>query len=1155
MATGTDADEVGNGCAHCGAALAPAAHFCSACGTAIVRGCPTCGAVRVPGARFCAQCGTALVAPAVRPQATAGESSDSERRQITILFCDLVGSTALSHRLDPEELGAIIRDFQHEAEAIVQGFEGHVAQYLGDGILIYFGYPRAHENDAERAVRAGLAIAEATLTLDRRWRVRLEEPLRVRIGIHTGQVLIDGIGGSGHQERLALGEAPNIAARLQALAPSGSVVVSAQTRALVGGRFEFEDLGPHALKGIAEPCQIARVLRIADTASRIDAAAHAVLTPLVGRDQELGLLRDRWQLAQEGDGQVVLIAGEPGLGKSRLLRELCEALTTQARTVLRFECSPFHVNSAYYPLIDHLERALAFSSDTEPAAKLAALERFVVGVRGLSAQRVGLIAALLGMPAEERYAAGAATRQQKDDTLATMVELTCAAARGGGALMLFEDAHWADPTTLEFLDLLITHAAQTHLLVVITHRPEFAPAWTRHGNVTAIALSTLSRRQTGAIVTRLTDGKTLPTGLLEEIVSKTGGLPLFIEEVTRSILESGQLRETAAHYEFATGSASLVVPMTLRDSLMARLDRYPGAKEVAQVGAVIGREFDHTLLATVAPLDPLALELGLDKLAAAGLLFRRGTATQATYTFKHALVQDTAYESIPRARRQALHRAIAQALERIDLDTRRAAPELLAHHWTESGNTAAAIPYWHRAGQRALERCANVEAIGHFTRGIELLDKLPETDERIQRKLAMQIALGAPLIATKGYAAPEVRESFHRARELCDRLGDTPELFRVLWGLAAYYLIRADLPTARELVQRCLEQAERKNDEDQLLEAHTWVGAVSFYMAEFGAAQQHFDAALAIYDRERHHMHALEYGLDPAILCMVHVTWMRWLGGRSEQALVNEAATLALARQLAHPLSIAHALNFTAVHRLYRREPSETQRCVDEEIAISTEHQFPHYVAYGTILGGWARAAQGDVAGGIVQIQRGLAARRATGAELARPLFLTLLAEAHCADGNPDAAIAALKEAQAVIVRTKERWWEPQVHRLLGELLVDVASTDDTQAMLEEARVLFRRALEVARNHSSKALELRAAISLLRLAQRQGSTGLAEERERLVRTLGELGEEADSVDAREATRLLAEHLTEQGISSSVALATAELEDVQPPRASVGRERP
>jgi len=1035
------------------------------------------------------------------------------------VFSDLVGSTELSQRLDPEDLGAVLRDYQREVDDIVQRFDGHVAQYLGDGILIYFGYPRAHEHDSERAVRAGLAIAEAAAALDARWRGQFGTPFRLRVGIHTGEVLIGEVGGERRQERLALGEAPNVAARILGVADPGSVVVSATTRALVGGRFEFEDLGVHTLKGIAEPLGVSRVVRLVDAASRFDASARGELTPLVGRTQELGLLRDRWRLAQEGDGQVVLLGAEPGLGKSRLLRELQQELAGEAQVVLRFECSPFHVNSAYQPIIDHLERRLGFSADMDPDERRTALERLVVDAHGLSGRELGLIAAVLGIPLEGRDSdATMGPMARKNDTLVAIVDLVCASARDGGALMVFEDTHWADPTTLEFLEVMINRTAQTRLLVVITHRPEFTPTWTRYGQVAAIALSSLSRQQAAGIVLRLAGGKTLPPALVEEIVSKAGGVPLFLEEVTRTVLESGQLRERDGRLELEAQAAKLDVPVTLRASLMARLDRHPGAKEVAQIGSVIGRSFDASLLEEVEAFESDALAVDLGRLVEAGLAIRDGFGDSATYTFRHALMQDLAYESIPRARRRSLHGAIAGALERA-AGQRSVAPELLARHWTEGGHPEKAIPHWHRAGQNALEHYANVEAIGHLTRGIELLDGLPESPERTRLLLSMLIALGAPLIATKGYAAPEVRECFDRARDLCRSVGATPELFHVLWGLAAFYLIRADLATARDLAQQCLAQAQDEDDEDRLLEAHSWLGTILFYVADMEAARRHFEAALALYDAQRHSLHAVRYGLDPAILCMVHLMWMKWLGGRTREALALEEETLSLARRIGHPLSLVHALNFAGVHHRFRSEAPATLRIVEEEIAISQEHHFPHYLAYATILGGWVRAARGDASRGVAQILEGLAARRATGAELARPHFLTLLAESYRADGSPAEALAALQEAQKVIESTEERWWEPEVCRLKAELLFESSSGTGTDAH-GTAGALLHRALRLAEDSASSALTLRAATSLLRFAVETGSADVPEARSRLERTLATLGSAADEEDARQARRLL-----------------------------------
>jgi class 3 adenylate cyclase/predicted ATPase len=1047
--------------------------------------------------------------------------ASSERRQITVLFSDLVGSTQLSHQLDPEDLSVVLREYQREVNELVQRLDGYVAQYLGDGILIYFGWPVAHEDDAERAVRAGLAIAEAATTLDRRFQERLSAALRLRVGIHTGEVLIGEIGGDSRQERLALGETPNVAARILGVADPGCVVVSAATRALVGRRFEFEDLGIHMLKGIAEPFRISKVVRVVDTASRFDASAHEELTPLVGRKQELGLLRDRWRLAQGGDGQVVLLGAEPGLGKSRLLRELQQKLSSELPTVLRFECSPFHINSAYHPIINHLEQTLGFHRDMDPDQKLAALEQLLIGTHGLSARALGLIAAILGIPLQGHDMVGTmAPRTRKNDTLVAVVDLICSSARERGGLVLFEDAHWADPTTVEFLDLLIARTAQARLLVVVTHRPEFAPGWARYGQVAAIALSNLSRGQAAAVISGMAGRKTLPTALVDEIVSKAGGVPLFLEEVTRTVLESGQLRERDGRLELATEIAKLDVPVTLRASLMARLDRHPGAKEVAQIGSVIGHSFDARLLGELGILEPHAVAAGVDRLVAAGLALRDGIGDSATYNFRHALVHDLAYESVPRARRRSVHCAIAEALERAP-DGRHVAPELLAHHWTRGGRPEKAVPYWHRAGQNSLEYYANVEAIGHLTRGIALLDELPDSTERMQRLLDMQIALGAPLIATKGYAAPEVRDCFDRALDVCRRVGATPERFHALWGLAAFYLIRAELSTARQLAQECLALAEEEHDNDRVLEAHSWLGTILFYVADMEGAERHFDAALTIYNARRHHLHAVKYGLDPAILCLAHTMWMRWLGGRAREALSVEQETLASARRVAHPLSLVHALNFAAVHHLFRAEAQATWNLVEEEVAISQEHHFPHYVAYATILGGWARASQGGSSPGVAQILKGMAARRAMGAELARPLFLTLLAESHRADGNQVDALAALDEAEQIIERREERWWEPEVCRLRGELLFELSS-GASGGMQEEARRLLHRALRLAEDHASRALELRAATSLLRFALRTGSQDVWEARTRLEDTLEALGAEADGEDVQQAKRLLSE---------------------------------
>ncbi len=1061
---------------------------------------------------------------AAAPAQEPAPSSAPERRQITILFSDLVGSTRISQRLDPEDLSALIQEYQREVVAVVERFEGHIAQYLGDGVLVYFGYPRAHERDAERAVRAGLDIVNALRRMDEEWGSKLGEPLKVRVGIHTGEVLIGDVGGGERYERLALGEAPPVAARLMAAAPPDGVVVSPATRRLIGGRFRFEDLGTRVLKGVEGPVSVSRVVEVVETASRFEVTDRIDPAALVGRFHELALLKDRWNVAAGGDGQAVLITGEAGLGKSRLLRELEHAMAPDPPVTLRFECSPFHTSSAYQPLIHHLEVRLGLRNGTAEERRYEVLREHVVETAGLSEHQAQLIASLLGIPVPTSLESGQLSpTARKRDTIEAFVELACAASRTGPALILFEDAHWADPTTLEFLEGFLERIATRPLLLVLTYRPEFTPTWTRYGHVAALALSSLSRDQARDLIFRLADQKALPSRLSDEILAKAGGIPLFLEELTRTVLESGQLQERAGRYELTVDDARLEVPVTLRASLMARLDRDPGAKEMAQIGSVIGRTFDASLLAEVSAVDEARVSGDLVGLVETGILV--GGGTSGRFTFRHALLRDLAYGSIPRTRRAVLHRAIAEILEAGG----EAAPELLAHHWTHGGSPEQAVPHWHRAGSNAVEQHANVEAIRHLSQGIEQLAQLPETPERTRRMLEMQIALGAPLIATQGYGAEHVRQCFDRARELCRAVGPTPELFHVLWGLTAYYLIRADLAMALDLAEECLDLAERGENADHLLEAHSWLGTVAFYRGRMAQAQVHFDAGLEIYGVETHRLHAIEYGLDPAVLCRVHLIWKHWLEGRTAEALAEEEGTLDLARRLGHPFSLVHALNFASVHSQLRREPSRTQDIVERELALSSEHQFRHYVAYATVLGGWAEAALGNPRVGSDRIREGLAARRATGAELARPYFLTLLSEALRRDGDLEAATMALNDADVLARETEERWWWPEVRRLQGELLLAREAGGDSGGPVHLARQHFLEAYEMATAQSAATLALRAASSLARLSLHSGRSIDPEAAGRLERALDAMEDSSKAPEVREARALLRGDITEESL--------------------------
>jgi class 3 adenylate cyclase len=786
--------------------------------------------------------------------------SAAERRQLTVMFCDLAGSTALSARLDPEELREVFAAYHRAVAAVVRRFDGLVAKYMGDGVLAYFGYPRAHEDDAERAVRAGLDIVAAVGQLD-----ALAIPgtpalggrpsgdkLQVRIGIATGLVVVGDLIGEGEaQERGVVGETPNLAARLQALAEPGTVVVPAATRRLIGDLFRLRGLGRHALKGLAEPVEAWAVDGVSASEGRFEAVRGGPLTAFVGRELELGLLLERWKLAQDGEGQVVLLSGEPGIGKSRILRELRERLQADHATRLRFHCSPYYVNSAFYPVIDNYERALRFAPDETPEQKLDKLEALIVGQYGRPREDVRFIAAMLSIPCEERYGAVAMTPQKfKDETLRALVDTTEAIARRQPAVMLFEDVHWADPTTLETLDLLIHRVGNIPLLIVLTHRPEFVSRWPHYGHLTTLTLSKLTRSQSNAMVARLSGSKPLPADLLEQILAKTDGVPLFVEELTKSILESPHLKDAGDRWEYAERAGGLAIPLTLRDSLMARLDRFAPVREVAQIGAAIGREFSWELIAAVAPHARPELDQALAQLTASGLAFQQGTAPNAVYTFKHALVQDAAYDSLLRSRRQELHGKIATAIEEQWPHIAATEPELLAHHYTEAKQPEAAIPLWHKAGGLALGRMALAEAIAHLTKGLDLLADLPSSAERDGKELDLRSSLGTAWMALRGWQVPEVWDSLQSALGLANSLRRNDALLPILWGLWTHVATTGRFAESLRWVTQILDAAEAYQDPNILIAGHTAATISYFWLAELIKAREHAGRVLVLYTEE-----------------------------------------------------------------------------------------------------------------------------------------------------------------------------------------------------------------------------------------------------------------------------------------------------------------
>ncbi|MFQ5946574.1 MAG: AAA family ATPase, partial [Anaerolineae bacterium] len=995
----------------------------------------------------------------------------AERRQLTVMFCDLVGSTPLAERLDPEEIRGIIRAYQNSVAGEIARYDGHVAQFMGDGVLAYFGWPTAHEDDAERAVRSGLSVIDAVARLV----TPSDEALQVRLGIATGLVVVDDLIGKGAAaEQAAVGGTPNLAARLQGLAAPNTAVIAASTRDLLGERFEYEDLGRHDLRGISDPVQVWRVVRPIETESRFVATRGAHLTPLVGREEELDLLRRRWAQVQQGKGHVVLLTGEAGIGKSRTAHALLGQIAKDPHVRLLYQCSPYHTNSALYPFIRQLEGAAGFVREDSDEQKLDKLEALLAKSTSQVHEVAALIAALLSIPAATRYPPLAMSPQkQKEEILCALVDQLASLAAQQPVLFVFEDSHWVDPTSQELLDLIVDRVQPIPILVLITFRPEYSPLWSRQAHVTLLALSRLNHDLGVAMVRELSGRKRMPKEVLEQILIKTDGIPLFIEELTKTVLDSGLLLERADHYALAGRLPEHAIPTTLKDSLMARLDQLGPIKEVAQIGATIGRGFSYPLLSLVSGYSDNTLNTALERLTQSQLVFERGTRPHASYLFKHALVQDAAYESLLKSRRQQLHARIAQIIEDNFPEQAEVEPELLAHHYTEAKLPEPAMTYWRRAGERAVARSAHVEAIGHLKKGLTLLRDLPDGPDRARYELSLQSALGPPLIATQGYGTPEVEKVYTRAREVWREVGDPAQLCPILYGLWMYYITKAEYQTARTLCADLLNAAESARDAAFLLDAHVALSVTSFFVGEFDPAREHAKRGMTLFDPQRHRSHALQ---NPGVVCRIVHAVTSWYLGYPEQALTTYHDTLSLARDLSHPFSLAVALTWFAMLHQYRRDAREARALAEEAMAISSEQSFPNWHWVAAMVRGWALVEQGLEEEGLAQVRECAAPAEATGARIWQPYRLSLLAEAYEKAGQTDEAQQALAEALTVARNSGERYWEAELHRLAGMLLLAGSNNDPA-----EAEACFKKAIDVARTQGARSLELRTATSLARL--------------------------------------------------------------------------
>ena len=1023
---------------------------------------------------------------ALNAPAAADAADAAERRQLTVMFCDLVGSTALSARLDPEDMRQVIQAYQDSCLGVLARYDGFVAQFYGDGILATFGFPRAHEDDAARAVYAGLDIAEAVGRLE----TGACEKLAVRVGIATGLVVVGDIVRQGAaQEQVIVGDTPNLAARLQGLADAGGVVISSATRRLIGDRFRLADLGRRGVTGLVDPVEAYAALGVSQTESRFDAAHSARLTAFVGREAESAELIARQRRAWGGEGHTVLISGEAGIGKSRLSAWLAAQVADIPHTRLRYQCSPYHRDSALYPFVQQFERAAGIAPQEPSEVKLDKLEKVLGLATGRTSEVVPLIASMLSIPLGRRYPAlTVSPAEQRRLTLSALLDQMEGLARQSPLLMLFEDAQWADATSLEVLDLVVERAPRLPVLLLITFRPEFDAPWLAAPGVSRVALGRLDRVDAETLVERVTGGRKLPADVMAQIVAKTDGVPLFIEELTKTVLESGLLIEEPDRYRLDGPLLPLAIPSTLQDSLMARLDRLAAVKEIAQVGAVIGREFAYALLGAVVGRDESALRAALLQLEGSELVFRHGSPPDARYAFKHALVQDTAYESLLKSRRQILHRKIAETLREQFPGIVAAEPELIAHHFTQAGLTAPAIEYWGRAGDLALRRSAYKEAIAHLGKAIEMAEALVGAQEECEksRRLKLQVAYGNAMIAAHGHGAPETIAAFKRAHELGADAGDVDTRLSSNYGLWAGSYVHGYLTGMLGPAQAFLHDVESRSGSPEAGVAHRAYGVTQWFGGQYVEARAHLEQAVAIFDPERDRDLAFRFGQDVGVSAMVYLAIALWPLGEVDRARRIADATAARIANLNHLATSTYGLMHCAMFEIIARNVDRAAPLAKAVSSVAHEHGIALWIAYGAFLEAWVDLRSGAPEAGLARIRRAVALLRQGDVGAFQPLVRAALAEAEARGGETEAALATLEGSLKDLERSGQRWFDAELHRMRGEILFRKNAADPAPA--EKA---FLASLGVAQAQNCRSFELRAALAVARLYRATGRDGAA----------------------------------------------------------------
>jgi predicted ATPase/class 3 adenylate cyclase len=1039
----------------------------------------------------------------------------AERRQLTVMFCDLVGSTAISARLDPEDLSSVLGAFQTACVSAVTAFGGSIAKYMGDGALVYFGYPEAHEDDAERAVRAGLALLDTVAAM------RLPLPVRpqVRIGIATGLVVVgELIGEGGAQERVAVGETLNLAARIQAVASPDSVVVAELTRRLAGVAFDYQDLGPHELKGIPDAARLWRVTGESGTRGRFDSRVVKGLTPFVGRAEEIGLLQRRWDYAKEGDGQLVLLSAPAGFGKSRMTEAFREHLGVSSLTYLKYLGSPFHVNSPFYPFIKQLEWAPGIVRTDTGARKLDKLEGILQGSAETRVEAAPLLATLLSIPFGERYPPLQINELvQKQRTMEILEEQLVLLSNRGPVLVVFEDAHWIDPTSLELMNKVIRRVADLPVMIIVTYRPEFTPPWLDLGHATVLKLNLLGRSQVVDLIHKAAGGKTLPEAIAEQIAAKSQGVPLYIEEITRSILESGDLEDFGDRYVLRQSIREFTIPSTLQDSLIARLDRLGSAKDVVLTASIIGREFSYELIEAVSSVSQATLLADLGRLVQSDLLGQRGVPPQSRYIFKHALIRDAAYQSVLKAKKRELHQRIAEVLTTRFPEVVETEPELLAHHYTEANVVDRALEYWRQAAERAMARMAHAEALGHVDEAKKLVATLPVGNEQDEWELALLVIEGPLQMTLHGWESPQANRVYEAARVVAERLKRPAELFPALWGLWLGAHTSGQHAHAHELYRELFDLLKQTNDPEYVVQANH---AGCTQMLAEGLPHEalgHIEQLLNNYRFDLHHNLALMYGAhDPGCCGLSNRAFILTMLGHLDQADAESAKALELSERVGHKPSVAHTCQFRAEYDIILNRPEKAEAYLDTCISLSEKYSLAAYHNAADLMQGFVRVVRGDVETGVRQAEAALETLKSVPSrKFHLPIRMSIVGRAKAAAGDIAGALAIFESALDATSSTGEIWYEPETLRLKAEMLLALP-----EPRTSEAELCLAAAISSAQKQDAKFWELRAATVLAGLRARQGRR--AEARDLLAPVFGWFTEGLDTADVKAAAALLTE---------------------------------